>query len=389
MKDIYREKRKLFYNSLLTKHYTNNHNNNIEFFLIVHVVPDMVEFISALNQLGKVVHILAIPYSTDKSTYEYLLSSGYSIDSPSLEQLLTPDQLSQQVDNKLSDKSKYIFIEVGGYLSRTIAYLPEIIRQNTLGIIEDTEAGHRAYEAINDDLPFPIYSVARSDLKESEDMLIGIACINALENILREIGVLFYGQSVLIIGFGKIGKGIAKVIKRHHSANVMIHDQNPKQKILALCEGYQIPSLDKSLHNSEVILGTTGNYSINSSNIDKIKPGSILVSCSSKQLEFDMDFIKKHFNQANINNSIDKFWNKETSFYIVGDGLPINFVEKKYLSSPIISLLHGETLLAVCNLIELNLPNSIIEVNQTQKNQLCESWIEYFCDPETGRYKNV
>lgn len=63
-------------------------------------------------------------------------------------------------------------MEIGGYFAPVLQDLRTEFAQDFLGVVEDTEIGHRRYQEAQP-LPCPVVSVARSTLKAAEDSLVG------------------------------------------------------------------------------------------------------------------------------------------------------------------------------------------------------------------------
>ncbi len=51
-------------------------------------------------------------------------------------------------------------------------------------------------------------------LKETEDFLVGSSCLFSTGRLLREAGFLIDGKQALILGFGKVGRGLAHALLR-------------------------------------------------------------------------------------------------------------------------------------------------------------------------------
>ena len=69
------------------------------------------------------------------------------------------------------------------------------------------------------------------------------------------------GKKALVLGFGKIGRGLAYALHRR-SCLVSVYDTNPIRRIQALSEGFNITEKILGLGENDLIFGATGNYSI-------------------------------------------------------------------------------------------------------------------------------
>lgn len=379
MNDILHNIRKKYFTTL-----ANQKRENLQFVILIHVVSDITELLDTLAFLGDIAVIIAIPYSADEKVIKQL--NHFSIERPTLEEMLAPEKLNAIALKYTKPNKKTIILEIGGYFAKGLSQLHHALNGSLIGVIEDTEAGHRCYESEALHLPCPVYSVARSVLKESEDVLIGRSCLYATETLLRKTGHVLSGQQALVIGYGKIGRGMAKALKQQN-VSVMVYDTDPKKRILALAEGYQTPNKKSALKQASYIFGATGHTSIIHEEFSLIKNGAVLISCSSKKIEFDIVSLNTHYERQAITNHIDCYQQNQQCLYLIGQGQPVNFVAEKCLVGPIISLVQGEMVMAIIELLTNNSSHDLHEVTEEGKNYLSNLWLDHFCDNEVGTYK--
>jgi adenosylhomocysteinase len=290
-----------------------------------------------------------------------------------------------QVLNLIDLKIPTIILEIGGYFAVILNELEQALGNNLIGIVEDTENGHRQYEQLKS-LPCPVVSIARSDLKKAEDSLIGNACLFSTEKIIRETGYIIEGRRALVLGFGKIGRGLAQALARRN-CHVDVNDSNPIKLTEAISEGFYIPEKTESLKNADIIFGTTGKTSISEEEYRYIKNGAILVSCSSKDVEFDLPFLRANYEIKEIFPNYTKYNNENKNFYLLAKGYPINFIDGSALG-PSLALSQSEIILAIKNICELNRQGKkgMFTLDSKEKRMLAKIWLKHFCDPVTGYY---
>lgn len=359
-------------------------NSNVQFIVLTHLVSDINEFIDAIKNIGKIAVIVAVPYSTDEDVLTKIEGS-YKIVQPSLDELLNGEQLKNIVIPTIEKNKPTIIVEIGGYFSPVIDELNTYLEGNLIGIIEDTENGHRKYEEIVSVLPCPVLSVARSKLKDAENFLVGVSCVKATEQLLENIDNPI--KNTFILGYGKIGQSVANAMQQKNRS-VSVYDTDPIARVVALTKGFNIPDKSVALGKANLIFGTTGFQSIQKDDIKKINNGAVLVSCSSKCIEFDMLEINKQYKCTAIHSLLDRYDNKDQHFYVAGGGKPINFIGGRMLVGPIISIVHGEMLFATKKLLTKKHANTLQEISLEDKDFLAKKWIHTFCDPETGNYHN-
>lgn len=328
---------------------------------------------------------IPVEYSINLRIYEKL-SKEYNIIRPSLEELKQPDYLLNQVITKINADIPTIILEIGGYFAIVLNELAKKLGNNLVGVIEDTENGHRQYEKLPD-LPCPIISIARSDLKKAEDCLIGSACLFSTEKLIRETGYILEGRRVLVLGFGKIGRGLAHALSKR-DCHVDVNDINPIKLTEAISEGFYIPGKIESLKRSDIIFGTTGNVSLDNEEYKYIKNGTVLVSCSSKDVEFNLKYLKENYDVKEIFPNCTRYINAHHQyFYLLARGYPINFLDGSALG-PALALSQSEIIWAIKDITNLHneRKKGMFELKEREKKTLAKIWLEHFCDPITGYY---
>lgn len=349
--------------------------------LLTHILPDRLEFLSAMNNVVPIAKIIAIPYSLNSETLK-ILQKKYQVLQPSLNELLSREYMQKLVSSIVEDKP-FVIVEIGGYFAPLLNYLRNEYRDLFVGIVEDTEAGHRRYENASS-IPCPIISVARSCLKEAEDSLVGPSCVFTAEKIMREGGFPSYGKKGLVMGYGKVGRGIANTLS-HQNFLVMIYDHDPIKRMLACAEGFLVPSRGEAIQSADIIFGATGEISLSADDFKLLKKGVILVSCSSKDTEFDLSLLKSQYKESRVIANLDRFDSQYNTVFLIGNGCPVNFLGDATIG-PVIALIQGEIIIAIKQVIEMRNKTGIFEVNRVSRQELAKKWLAYFVDQSSGKF---
>ncbi len=102
--------------------------------------------------------------------------------------------------------NQVIILDIGGYFAESLPTLFSLVPHKLAGVVEDTENGHQKYlKALSDNhLHIPVWSVARSALKRTEDYNVGKSLVRAADSILRSdlMQRLEDNQCIGVIGFG-------------------------------------------------------------------------------------------------------------------------------------------------------------------------------------------
>ena len=329
-------------------------------------------FLEKINHIGKQINRLnseKIPQIIDIDIQQFFKScideQGQVREELGIRELLQLDGQTL-IEEWVGDK-KGIIIDIGGYFAPTVKKLQveAASKGRVIGIVEDTENGHQLYaQAIRkltreetDRVP-PIITVARSQIKDSEDYNVGKAITDAVDHILRTVDYTHLAESktILIIGYGKIGSAAATVASEKTRGSVLICEKEPVRRLKASAHSFPVVELETALPQADVIICCTGNKCLTHEHLSLIKDNAYIGSCTSKDGEFDKTFLsslnkisidKKHTKQPGEDRKAAVF-QKEilsenkgkdspliTRYTIAGktinllnDGNSVNFVEK-------------------------------------------------------------
>ncbi len=226
-----------------------------------------------------------------------------------------------------------ILIDIGGTFAGSLEELN--IFPNLLGIIEDTENGHRKYEKALASVPrnkIPIISIARDPIKSFEDVMVGsaIALVTRFHLALSELpqGKTKFG----IIGFGEVGRGAAQALEDVGSP-ALIYDSNDEISLRARNAGFHVVSKEELLRDATVIIGATGNRSIGKDDWKKIQSGSVVASCTSNDDEFSLPQGLKPAGVSGLEVT-------ENGIYLINHGNAVNFLLSKRQSREIVPFIY-------------------------------------------------
>lgn len=353
--------------------------------LVTHILPDRRALFSAIEEVAKIDRVIAIPYSIDPPTLRHL-QRDYEILTPTLSDLRSAPFLIDVVKS-VHGEQPLIIVEIGGYFANAIAQLRELLGPRLVGVIEDTEAGHRKYELQGDSASCPVLSVARSSLKLGEDLLVGTSCIFSCEKLLRSAGLVFEPRRPLVLGFGKVGTGLSHSLQRRGCAPT-VFDTDPIRRVVALSSGFRVPKIEAALSQSDIIFGATANKSIRGSMFDGLEHGTILVSCSSKDDEFDLDYMMANYQVSQRFENVDAYSRGNKTLYLMANGRPINFIDGAVLG-PALSLVQGEIIAGIKELFDNRGTLGLFELPHDARRKIAEIWFDHFFDPNSGTVRQA
>jgi adenosylhomocysteinase len=202
------------------------------------------------------------------------------------------------------------------------------IASNIRGVSEETTTGvHRLYQlAANNELLFPAINVNDSVTKSKFDNLYG--CRESLaDGIKRATDVMLAGKTVVVAGYGDVGKGCAASMKGY-GAIVLVTEIDPICALQAAMEGYEVVTMEQASSRGDIFVTATGNYHvIKGTHIEQMKDESIICNIGHFDNEIEMSYLDNNPTavKLNIKPQVDK-WTLESgrSVIVLAEGRLVN-----------------------------------------------------------------
>jgi adenosylhomocysteinase len=202
------------------------------------------------------------------------------------------------------------------------------IAEKIRGVSEETTTGvHRLYQlAEKNELLFPAINVNDSVTKSKFDNLYG--CRESLaDGIKRATDVMLAGKTVVVCGYGDVGKGCAASMKGY-GAIVWVTEIDPICALQAAMEGYRVVTMEEAAPYGDIFVTATGNYHvITGDHIAQMKDESIICNIGHFDNEIDMAYLEKNPKavKTNIKPQVDK-WTLESgrSVIVLAEGRLVN-----------------------------------------------------------------
>merc|ERR1711904_217884 len=178
------------------------------------------------------------------------------------------------------------------------------------GVSEETTTGVKRLQQMAKDgeLLFPAINVNDCVTKSKFDNVYG--CRHSLpDEIMRATDVMIGGKTVLICGFGDVGKGSAASM-RAGGARVLISEIDPICALQACMEGYQVVKLESVVNEVDIFVTTTGNFNIiRLEHMKKMKNNAIVGNIGHFDNEIDMEGLEgvNGIKVENIKPQVDRY----------------------------------------------------------------------------------
>jgi adenosylhomocysteinase len=184
------------------------------------------------------------------------------------------------------------------------------IAKKIKGVSEETTTGvHRLYERKKEgSLLFPAINVNDSVTKSKFDNLYG--CRESLaDGIKRATNVMVAGKTVVVCGYGDVGKGCAQSM-RGFGAKVIVTEIDPICALQASMEGYNVLTIEDTLPFADIYVTATGNCDIITlEHMLKMKDGAIVCNIGHFDDEIQVDRLINYpgIKRTTIKPQVDKF----------------------------------------------------------------------------------
>ena len=184
------------------------------------------------------------------------------------------------------------------------------IAKKIRGVSEETTTGvHRLYQlAEKKELLFPAINVNDSVTKSKFDNLYG--CRESLaDGIKRATDIMLAGKTVVIAGYGDVGKGCAASM-RGYGAIVWVTEIDPICALQAAMEGFRVVTMEEAAPHGDVFVTATGSYRvIRGEHIEQMKNESIICNIGHFDNEIEMSYLNQHPKavKINIRPQVDKW----------------------------------------------------------------------------------
>ncbi|OQX71700.1 MAG: adenosylhomocysteinase [Candidatus Cloacimonas sp. 4484_275] len=202
------------------------------------------------------------------------------------------------------------------------------IAANIKGVSEETTTGvHRLYQRMEKgELLFPAINVNDSVTKSKFDNLYG--CRESLaDGIKRGTDVMVAGKTVVICGYGDVGKGCAQSM-RGFGARVIITEIDPICALQAAMEGYEVKTLEDVVEEGDIFVTATGNCDvIRVEHMKQMKDQAIVCNIGHFDNEIQVNELYKipGIKKVNIKPQVDKIvFPQGNSIILLSEGRLVN-----------------------------------------------------------------
>jgi adenosylhomocysteinase len=260
--------------------------------VVVHLEAKTACLVLALQAAGaQVVAAGSNPRSTQDAVCAALVEEGVEVHArhgvPQDE--FTADLLA------VAETGPELVIDDGLELTRRMAEHRPDLYERLGGVSEETTTGVARLRALESEgrLPFPAIAANDARCKHMFDNPYGtgqttITALLALTNILAA------GREFCIVGYGWVGKGLARAADGL-GGRVTVVELDPVKALTAHMDGYRVAPLAQALPDADVVLTATGLIeAVGTDAFPYLKDGVVLANAGHHDREIDVPALAKH-----------------------------------------------------------------------------------------------
>jgi adenosylhomocysteinase len=210
-----------------------------------------------------------------------------------------------------------------------------------IGGCEETTTGIIRLRAMERDkaLKIPMIAVNDNRTKHLFDNYYGTGQ-STFDGLLRSTNLLIAGKTVVVLGYGSCGKGVALRAKGL-GANVIVTEIDPFPALQAVMDGHRVMPMEEAAPIGDVFVTVTGNkHVIRMEHLEVMKDGAVLANSGHFDHEIDMAALEKAAKRKRrVRHYLDEYLLKSGRvIYIAGEGRLVNLASAEGHPSEVMSM---------------------------------------------------
>ena len=233
----------------------------------------------------------------------------------------------KHIDAALEQKPN-VTIDDGADLVSTLHSSHSNLANEVIGSMEETTTGLIRLRAMEKDgvLKFPVIAVNDAATKHFFDNRYGTGQ-STLDGIIRATNMLLAGKTVVVIGYGWCGRGVAMRAKGMGS-KVVVTEVDPVRALEASMDGYQVMPMEEAAKTGDLFCTLTGDtHVIRKEHFAVMKDRAVVCNSGHFNVEIDIDGLNKLTveKRPEARKFVDGYVMKDgRTIYLLADGRLIN-----------------------------------------------------------------
>ena len=253
--------------------------------IILTLEPKTASLALALDEAGATVSVFCSATHTSDSAAAALASRGVRVYARSD----ADSELDEVLLNRFIDNNVEFLIDDGAGGTRYIHTTRRDALPALLGVAEETTSGVRPLRVMESEgaLEVPAIAVNDARVKQLFDNVYGTGQ-SVVMTIVDVTNTQLQGKRVVVVGYGWVGKGIAR-FAHALGARVVVTEIDPIRALQAIHDGYAVTRLDDVCPEGDVFITATGiGYSLTGDHMRLMKDGAIVAIGGAGPPEIDL-----------------------------------------------------------------------------------------------------
>lgn len=291
-----------------------------------HVTTETANLVRTLKAAGaEAVLIASNPLSTQDDVAAALVSI-YDVPVFAVKGETT-DTYNRHVRTAL-DTRPHIIIDDGSDVVATLMKERQGQIAEVIGTTEETTTGIVRLRAMEKAgiLSFPAIAVNDAQTKHLFDNRYGTGQ-STLDGIIRATNVLLAGRTLVVVGYGWCGKGIA-LRGRGMGANVIVTEIDPIKAVEAVMDGFRVLPMSHAASLGDIFVTVTGNrHVIDREHFVAMKDTAMVCNSGHFDIELNLSALRDMSQEpVRMRPFVEEYKNRETGKRVVvlGEGRLIN-----------------------------------------------------------------
>lgn len=253
---------------------------------------------------------------------------------------------------------------------------PDLLEKVIGGCEETTTGINRLHAMVQDGaLRMPMIAVNDNKTKHLMDNYYGTGQ-STFDGILRSTNILVAGKTVVVLGYGSCGKGVALRAKGL-GAQVIVTEVDAFCSLQAAMDGNHVMRMEEAAPLGDIFVTVTGNYHvIRTEHMQRMKDTAVLCNSGHFDNEIDMKGLETLAKRKRrVRHYLDEYLMKDGRvLYVAGEGRLVNLASAEGHPSEVMSLSFCGQALACEYLVKHRgkLPNDVITLPPEIDEQIAQ-----------------
>jgi len=257
----------------------------------LHVTTETANLMLALQAGGAEIALCASNPLSTQDDVAAALSEHYEIPTFAIKGEGN-DTYYSHIESVIASKP-HMSMDDGCDLVNTIYSKHNHLLKDMIGGCEETTTGVIRLHAMQKDgvLPYPVIAVNDALTKHMFDNRYGTGQ-STIDGVIRATNVLIAGATLVVVGYGWCGRGVASRAKGL-GAHVVVTEIDPRKALEAAMDGFMVMPMAEAAKIGDIFVTVTGNYHvIAGEHFAAMKDGAIVCNSGHFNDELDLDALE-------------------------------------------------------------------------------------------------